>query len=206
MNNFKITKSLNNNYVLNLREAYGTKAIAQIATPDELIEAREWVEKFYEGDYKIEALKDLTPQVLKYKNGAVVYAPFDGTHYWFIDDGNTIDSTSYLNGYYWDRARLENKNMFLTKEEAQTYLEKLKIYNKLEKRITIINHENDWVDDWDNTNQKKHYLCHTYNVNFVDVLACVTNEGAYYMCKQAIDWLLSDEVSDEERKIWIEGV
>jgi hypothetical protein len=43
---FKITKSLNNNYVLNLREAYGTKAIAQIATPEELIEAREWVEKF----------------------------------------------------------------------------------------------------------------------------------------------------------------
>ena len=44
---FKITKSLNNNYVLSLREAYGTQAISKIATPDELIEAREWVEKFY---------------------------------------------------------------------------------------------------------------------------------------------------------------
>lgn len=73
MSQFKITKSLHGNYVLSLREAYGTKAIAAIATPEELVEAREWVKKFYEGDDRTEALKDLeSKKVLKYKNGAIV--------------------------------------------------------------------------------------------------------------------------------------
>ena len=208
MNNFKIKKSLNNNYVLSLREAYGTQAISKIATPDEIKEAREWVEKFYEGECKIEALKDLTPTVLKYKNGAVVHEPVDGTNYWYIDvDNNMIYFTSYGNDFYVHRAIFQNKNVFLSKEEAEAYLEKLKIFNKLEKQITIINHENGWEADWSDEIQKQYYL--SQQANEIYLGACgdlLINRGAYYMCKQAIEWLLSDEVSDEERKIWIDGL
>jgi len=203
---FKITKSLNNNYVLSLRDTYGTKAIAKIATPDELIEAREWVEKFYEGDYKIEALKDLTQQVLKYRNGAVVYAPEHKTLFWYLDLDNAIRSTYYVHVYPKDKKRLEDKNLFLTKEEAEAYLEKLKIYNKLEKKITIINHENNWEADWSD-GENKYYLYLNHANNEYRYTCCWRHQqGVYYMCKQAINWLLSDEVSDEERKIWIEGV
>ena len=204
---FKIIKDTNNNYVLSLREAYGIRQIAQIATPAELIEAREWVEKFYEGQYKIEALKDLTPQILKYKNGAVVHAPVDGTYYWYINENNIIYFTSYGNDFYEDRARLENKNVFLTKEEAKAYSKRREVFNYLEKQLTIINHENGWVADWSDENQKQYYLCQQANEIYLG--ACgdlLINRGAYYMCKQAIDWLLCDEVSDNERKIWIEGL
>jgi hypothetical protein len=204
---FKITKSLNNNYVLSLRDTYGAQAIAKIATPDELIEAREWVNKFYEGQYKVEALKDLTPQVLKYKNGAVVHAPIDGTNHWYIDEDYTIDSTSYENGFHADRASLENKNVFLTKEEAQAHLDKLIIFNTLEKQITIINHENDWVADWSDEDQKKYHLYLNHHENVYCYNCYWRNQvAAYHMSKEAIEWLLSDEVSDNERKIWIEGL
>jgi hypothetical protein len=204
---FKITKSLNNNYVLSLREAYGTKAIKEIATPDELIEAREWVEKFYEGDYKIEALKDLTPQILKYKNGAVVHEPVDGTNYWYIDVDNTIYFTSYENDFYVHRAIFQNKNVFLSKEEAEAYSKRREVFNTLEKQITIINHENGWVADWSVNSQDKFLLTYFHEREcFGYEIHLRTRCNGHYMCKQAIDWLLSDKVSDNERKIWIEGL
>jgi hypothetical protein len=207
---FKITKGINNKYVLSLREAYGTRLIAQIATPDELKEAREWVEKFYEGDCKVEALKDLTPQVLKYKNGAVVHAPAHNTDVWYLDSENDIRSTRYVHDYPADRVRLQNKNVFLTKEEAKAYSKRRNVFNTLEKQITIINHENGWVADWSDEDQKKYhlYLNHHENVYCYNYYNCYWRNqvAAYHMCNQAMDWLLSDEVSDEQRKIWVEGV
>jgi hypothetical protein len=203
---FKITKSLNNNYVLSLREAYGTQAIAKIATPDELIEAREWVNKFYEGDCKLEALKDLTPQVLKYKNGAVVHAPAVGTHYWIVASDFDLINQCYDDTVY-DIKRLQNKSVFLSREEAKAYSKRRNVYNKLEKQIIIINHEHDWVADWSDGEQEKYYIIYTYATNKYQSVCVTYNQvTAYHMCKEAIDWLLSDEVSDNERKIWVEGV
>jgi hypothetical protein len=205
---FKITKSLNNNYVLSLRDAYGTRQIAQIATPAELIEAREWVNKFYEGDCKIKALKDLTPQVLKYKNGAVVHAPKEDTSYWFVASDFDLIPTRYDEGFGdTDIKRLQNKSVFLSKGEAKAYVEKVKIYNKLEKQIIIINHEHDWVADWSDGEQEKYYIIYTYATNKYQSVCVTYNQvTAYHMSEQAINWLLSDEVSDNERKIWIDGL
>jgi len=201
---FKIKKSLNGNYVLNLRSAFGTKAIKDIATPEELTEAREWVQKFYEGEYKVEALKDLMSKEPKYKNGAVVCLPNITTKYWYINfNSSRINYTTIGSNHFFDKQRLEAKNLFITMEEAEEYLRRQKIFNRLEKAITLINYNNNWVADWNDANQEKYYLCQTYNVNFLDAISRVTNDGAHYMCQQAMNWLLSDQVTDEERKIWI---
>jgi hypothetical protein len=142
---------------------------------------------------------------LKYKNGAVVHAPVDGTRYWCIDVDNTIDGISYINDFY-DRARLQSKNVFLTLKEAEAHQSRVEIYNKLEKQITIINHENDWVADWSKDKQAKYFLVEWGDEFVKQQTKIVKYLGLYAMCEQAIDWLLSDEVSDNERKIWIEGV
>lgn len=206
---FKITKSLNNNYVLSLRDAYGTKAIAEIATPEELIEAREWVNKFYEGDYKAEALEDLAlnKKMLKYKNGAVVHGCELDTNYWYVDSDNMIEEDYWAPRFSpFHEKRLANKNVFLTKEEARSYVVKKNIYNEIEKQITIINHANNWVADWTDDTQEKYYL------QYIDgrfIFMCYQSlrvSGVHYMCKQALDWLLSNKVNDEQRKIWVEGV
>ena len=67
----------------------------------------------------------------------------------------------------------------------------------------MINHENGWVADWNDYTQCKYYVNYSHIMSYSMTLVKKTRISVVYMCEQAINWLLSDEVSDEERKIWI---
>ena len=148
---------------------------------------------------------DYTPnqskQRAKYPNGAVVEL-VDDEDYYSIDDYGEIVFIFYRAGNTKDEYYLANQNAFLTEEDAKKALEHKKIHNRLIKEITMINHENNWIGDWSDDMQRKYYLLQS-RYGFCENQTNTGRLGQYVMCEQAINWLLSDEVSDEERKIWL---
>jgi hypothetical protein len=137
-----------------------------------------------------------------------VHEPVNGPSYWYIDSDNSLYLTSYENDWKDDKRRLHNKNVFLTEEEAKVYSKRRNLFNAIEKQITIINHENNWVVDWSDDDQEKWCLTYVHRdkVYFPEKASYMQKAGIYYMSKEAINFLLSDEVNDGQRKIWIEGV
>jgi hypothetical protein len=143
------------------------------------------------------------PSQLFYDNGAVVNELEPSEKYWHI-------------GYYGDvcEARWSdrfcsflssNQNVFLTKEAAEKWLDVKNTHNRLLAKIKQIDAENNWKADWSNANQLKYEVAWNYfsgefcgEKDYSDTPYFLT--GSVYMSEQSKDYMMSDEVSDEDFK------
>jgi hypothetical protein len=157
----------------------------------------DWFEEVKE---KEEKKKPVEP--IKNRNGSVVKGLNYGEKYY--NYVFTINQLSWLNNEI-DAKLLSYHNVFLTKEEAETARKNQEIYNKLYSKIKQIDAENEWVCDWEDTEQEKY--CLFYN-NYDKTSFFLTEndyiyQGCIYMSEQAKDYMLSNEVSDEEFMIFV---
>jgi hypothetical protein len=147
--------------------------------------------------------------VAKYRNGAVVDELEDEKQYYFIDYMLESTSAFVISSFEWKRQyrnyyNLLLHNVFLTEEEAKTALDNLKIYNRLYKKVMEINAENKWVANWSDLYQRKYFLYYLYQYTEFrfDSHSTWQIQGTY-MCQEAVDYLLSDALTDAERWVWI---
>lgn len=161
-------------------------------------------------DYPAEVEEQIgKPKQIFYPNGAVVYPLEKGDSYYIIClDIICLNYTSYQlrewEGSFIDLCYLESGNVFLTQESAEKWLNILKIKSKLKKRVIEINAKNNWVCDWSNRNQGKYGIRYnTIEHKYLLWEDFLLQTSTFYMCEEAAEWLLSDEVTDEERDAWI---
>ena len=193
---FRLIKSKKGNFVLSYGDYIGTKQIARHCTPEQLIEAKTWILRFYQEPYKSLALADLTPKRLFYPDGAVMNLK-EGEKYWVVyTNGKT--ECGFFNDDSNDKSRLFAGLLYPTEKDAINSYEILKDKYELIRKITEINAENNWVCDWNNRDQAKYYL--VYNVKSFRFAASYNIKSQnIYMCKSAIDYLLSSKITDKQR-------
>lgn len=150
------------------------------------------------------ALANSIPDILTYPNGAVVNAPRPGTDYWSISDDGSVFVEGFCS-YESDQYRLASQNVFVTEEEAEKALYVESIHNKYLKKIIEINTENNWVADWSNADQLKYYVSWDYKLKgkgySYNTFASIG--GVVYMCREAKDYMVSDEVSINDFKAFL---
>jgi hypothetical protein len=155
----------------------------------------EWFEEVFENT-----------EPLKYPNGAVVEPPEKGETYWFINSLNDIESTlshNYEISSFYAKS-LANQNVFLTKEEAQKALNQSLVFNQLYKKIQEIDRENNWVCDWNDSQQEKLSLSFYWENKSKHCYSTVKNQiqGVVYMSEESAKYMMSDKVSVADFKLF----
>ena len=154
-------------------------------------------------------------QILKYANGAVMENLEVDQQYYSI---NSIMAHQELWGnHICDATRCMQRNVFLTQLEAQRALNMQIVQNWLLKKIAEIDANNNWACDWSDINQKKYFLSFDHDFKELDKNV-IPNTGKYanreynsqtnnvYMSEQARDYMMSDEVSLEDFKLFLNVV
>ena len=148
-------------------------------------------------------------QILKYANGAVMESLEIGDDYFSI-------CGDYLEEWTWEdqTSDLVLRNVFLTQLEAQRAHGVQLAQNRLLKKIAEIDANNNWVADWGNIDQKKYFLSFDHDFKELDK-NFIPNTGKYanreynsqtnnvYMSEQAKNYMMSDEVSLEDFKLFL---
>ena len=164
--------------------------------------------KFKVGEFSEAYLKGLLnqteqpkPQTKYRKNGALVFAPIRGWKYYSID----LDNTSKTDIYNWeenpiDLLWLQQGLVFDNQQACQLWADKLKMAYALKQRIVEAESKNEdleycYISFYLPENKKEYSFEQIFPMITPSVLTVSTN---------AKDILMSDEVSDEEFKAFIE--
>lgn len=143
---------------------------------------------------------------IKYRaNGSLAERLPNAEPYYFVTVGGHVScSGEYNNNSY--NYRFLTGNYFDTKEAAQIWADKLKRAYELKLKLEQINIENDWVADWENQKQAKYYFLYwDYpNNNKRNLFDYHSRDAKFYMCEQARDYAMSNAVSREDFKNFIE--
>jgi hypothetical protein len=138
--------------------------------------------------------------VLKYENGAVMEPTAITTNYYFIANGFVDEQPWNYESY--QEARLLLRNVFLTKQEAQKALDMRLVQNRLLKKIREI--DSDWVCNWSNNSQGKYCLVYDHEESEKYYDHSITGQcDQIYMSEQAKDYMMSDQVSLEDFKLFL---
>jgi len=119
----------------------------------------------------------------KFPNGAEVFAPEEGTRYFYSycdDDG--VPQTTW-NGKSDDFFFLKSQMVFLGKDKCHSSTVLKDRHLEIVQKVYEINAENNWVVDWNNKNQNKYYCywLHTENkINFACSGATQRGVEVYY--------------------------
>lgn len=85
-------------------------------------------------------------------------AEFNNDYYYIDEDGNI--NSIYENNDISDIFKYKTRNYFKTEEEAEKYRKNLKTYYELMDLAEELN--NGEKIDWNDTKQKKYYICYDY--------------------------------------------
>lgn len=123
----------------------------------------------------------------------------EGRTYYYIDDEGDIMSDSDYR-YCTDTYRFEIGNYFRTESEAESALEKIKIYTKLKRLADRLN-----VKDpisWRNEYQNKYYIRVNRNVNElgIDRNQYLQKQGIIYCTDNNFLNIAKEEIGEEELK------
>lgn len=89
------------------------------------------------------------------------WTPKDGEEYWCYDkDIEKTRETSWRNDYY-DKTRLKNKVVFITREEAQRYADYQKAKEKYSYEFS--------KEEWKNTELKKYFIYYENEDKEIDI-------------------------------------
>ena len=147
--------------------------------------------------------------VLTYRNGALVREPQKETTYGYIVDliEKQVGEAKWT-GSDFDFDNLAKQNCFLGYMAIDLALDNALIYNRIYKRIKEIDFENDFVCDFKDINQKKYFVYYNFEIDCKDYdyhsQYQLQYQGLIYMSEEAIDWLISNEVTIDDFKIFIE--
>jgi len=171
--------------------------------PEQLLKDNpDWFEEIKE----LEEVEKPKP-VLTYRNGALVREPQKETTYGYIVDliEKQVGEAKWT-GSDFDFDNLAKQNCFLGYMAIDLALDNILIYNRIYKRIKEIDFENDFVCDWSDNHQTKYLACFDWEYlhKSFDYDYQSHSQGVIYMSKQAKDWLLSDEVTTADFRIFIE--
>jgi hypothetical protein len=160
-----------------------------------------------QGEYTLDEIKKMFEEnrIFKYPNGAVVEALENKQPYFYIGDVWDGFGSYYTNSKI-DKCRLLTRNVFLTREEAEKEFHRKARYYGIIKEIDKINREENWVCDWNDSGQAKWYLYYNYMKDslhnyFRGEKAYICRQNDTYMCKKAIDWVIT--LPDGDKKILI---
>lgn len=172
--------------------------------PEQLLKDNpDWFEEIKE----LEKVEKPNP-LLQFRNRASVKELEKETTYWYIIDliEKQVGEDKWT-GSDFDFDNLAKQNCFLGYMAIDLALDNILIYNQIYKRIKEIDFENDFVCDWSNQDQYKYFVRSEHFAEYGRDASCTTtiqSQGTIYMSKQAKDWLLSDEVTIDDFKIFIE--
>ncbi len=157
-----------------------------------------------EGEYTLEEIQKMfkEKEILKYPNGAVV-EDLKGKEYFYIYCGSVVFN-EYFNNDVVYKYKLLTRNVFLTQEEAERELKRKIRYYEIINEIDRINREENWVADWSDDDQAKwhlYYLYYNMYNRFIRDEVYSYRQNGIYMCKKAIDWVMT--LHDEDKKILI---
>ena len=176
---------------------------------------RDFLDKLKDNTDWFEPIIKKPKQILKYANGAVMENLEVDQQYYSI---NSIMAHQELWGnHICDATRCMQRNVFLTQLEAQRALNMQIVQNWLLKKIAEIDANNNWACDWSDINQKKYFLSFDHDFKELDKNV-IPNTGKYanreynsqtnnvYMSEQAKDYMMSDKVSLEDFKLFLNVV
>ena len=110
-----------------------------------------------------------------------------GEYYFYIDSCGDIDKIHDAFDYI-DNHRYKTGNYFKTEEEAEEYIEKIKIYMKLKRLSERLN--NGKKIDWNDRDQYKYYILYNYYSDCIDV------DDTYIYQKQGTIYCLNEDFKD----------
>lgn len=147
-------------------------------------------------------------QVLKRPNGSLLERVENGEKYYNILTNGYISACTEYRDFVEGEQRHLSGNYFATEEEAQAWLDKLKVYYRLKLKIDQINAENGWVAWRDSdceyylTTRRRYDSQGDYKMG--KDYDSTQKTDRYSMSEQAKDFMMSDEVSDEDFKTFLE--
>lgn len=127
-------------------------------------------------------LEDLKKQLEIEKAKPVRWRAEDSKEYWYIDaEGDAITSTEC--GHSFDDWRYSQRNYFKTAEEA-------KKYKKYLECVAKIKDSSDFIPDWENGRQEKHFIGYLNNSKKLTKLSVGSTQGGeivYYETPEDTD-------------------
>ena len=141
--------------------------------------------------------KKAQPKVKYNENGSLAVKPEIGDTYWFINSYGKVDYAGWTDDHM-DYYHFQTENCFDTEEAGLIWADVLKTHYRLLEKIKEINESVGWVADWENENQPKYYLSYFDSKVRSEYVYC-TRSSLIFMSKEAKDYIMSDEVSDEDR-------
>ena len=144
----------------------------------------------------------------RFPNGALAEFPGGEDLIQYDAENDCIDEEGEYDEYYhtYYNFLMLQKKLFLKGERelcikaGKQALRKLEI----ERDMALINHQENWKTDWSDANQEKYYIVYIHDSNkFGEVSAFEYRSYSFYMCEKAIDTLLSDKYTDEDRKAFL---
>jgi len=154
------------------------------------------------GKYSDSCTIEYEKETAKFPNGAEVFAPENGTVYYShdLDTGNIL-KTSWNNSSI-GSLLLTNQNVFLEKEKCESSGKLDNRHFELVQKIYQINAEYNWVADWGNCNQYKHFALWIHasgNIKFN--VETIMQGTAVYFCHPAKTYL--ENLSEEDQKAFL---
>lgn len=137
---------------------------------------------------------------LRYPNGAIISTTIEiDVYYHVIKERYTDRFIVIKQNREMTFKETAGRNVFLTKEEAEKECDVLNTQDKLLRKIAEI--DRDWVADWTKLNQEKCYLFYNYGIGAGHCYVEPT-QGTFYFSRKAEEWLFSDEVTEEQRRLF----
>ena len=94
--------------------------------------------------------------------------------------------------------------MFVTEQARKNAEDVDMTHNRLLTKITEIHAANNWILDWNDTDQMKYWVAWDHACSEKECASnSVFNHGNPVMCIQARDFMMSDQVSDDEFKAYL---
>lgn len=113
-------------------------------------------------ELKQELLAKIEQEDKEEKKPFLVDLPNDNDEFYYIDDyDNTICERSF---HMYNSNNLFcylNGSFFKTKEEAEQHLKEQRLLFKIKQWAEI--HNEDWIPDWEDDNEEKHYIYYSNN-------------------------------------------
>jgi len=155
---------------------------------------------FIEGDGRVLFNIKYKKETPKFPNGAEVLALEEGAEFYYYHETSEQVLQTTWNESPWDTLFLRNQEIFLEKDKCESSTKIQNRHLEITQKVYQINAENNWVADWSDEEQHKHYILwnHSRSCSYYGVLGNgnVRSGGEVYYCEKAEDYIKTLSIED----------